>query len=180
MEYFTFLIGVKIESIGRVPNSHSGGGILLCRNVTAPLTDREGHLQLRAGREVADHQIGVQNLEEREVIRDISGSQLRHTRNVNGNLLGILIIDCADKTNLLQIEDDVQHILHHAGDSGKLVVDTGYLDSRDRVTLERGEQNTTQSVTDSHTEPGLQRSEFEFPERRSGFKHNNLFRFLEC
>ena len=41
-------------------------------------------------------------------------------------------------------------------------------------------KNTTQSVTDSHTEPGLQRSEFEFPERRSGFKHNNLFRFLEC
>ena len=25
MEYFTFLIGVKIESIGSVPNSHSAG-----------------------------------------------------------------------------------------------------------------------------------------------------------
>ena len=45
-----------------------GGGILLCRNVAAPLADREGHLHLRAGREVADHQIGVQHLEERKVI----------------------------------------------------------------------------------------------------------------
>ena len=142
-----------------------GGSILLGGYVAAALADGQRHLHLRAGREMADHQIGVQNLEEREVIRDISGSQLRHTRNVNGDLLGILIIDCADKTNLLQIEDDVQHILHHAGDSGKLVVDTGYLDSRDCVTLQRREQNTTQSVTDSHTESGLQRSELELSER---------------
>ena len=129
---------------------------------------------------MANHQLGVEHLEERQVIRDISGSQLRHTRNVNGHFFGILIIDCADKTNLLQLEDDVQHILHHTGDSGKLVIDTGDLDSRDCVTLQRREQNTTQSVTDSHAESGLQRSELELSERRSGLEHYNLLRFLEC
>ena len=156
------------------------GSVLLGRHVAAAFADRERHLHLRSRGQVTDHQVGIEDLEERQVIRDISGSQLRNTRNVNGYFFGILIIDCADKTNLLQIEDDVQHILHHTGDSGKLVIDTGYLDSRDCVTLQRREQNTTQSVTDSHTESGLQRSEFELPERRSGFKHNNLLRFLEC
>ena len=55
--------------------------------------------------------------------------------------------------------------LLNTGDSGKLVIDTGYLDSRDCVTLQRREQNTTQSVTDSHTESGLQRPELELSER---------------
>ena len=102
-----------------------GRRVLLGRNIAAALADRERHLHLRPRGQVTDHQVGIQNLEERQVIRDISGSQLRHTRNVNGHFFGILIIDCADKTNLLEIEDDVQHILHHTGDSGKLVIDTG-------------------------------------------------------
>ncbi len=180
MEYFTFLIGVKIESIGRVPNSHSAGGILLGRHVTASFADGERELHFSTGCQMTDNQFGIQHLEEREVVRNISCSQLRYTRHVDRYLLGILVVDRADKTNLLEIQDDVDHTLHHPRDSGKLVVYTGYLDRRNRITLQRREQDTTQSVTDSHSESGLQRSEFEFPERRSGFKHNNLFRFLEC
>ena len=123
---------------------------------------------------------GIQYLEEREVVRNISCRQLRYTRHIDRYLLGILVVNRADKTNLLEIQDDVDHTFHHSRDSGKLMVHAGNLDGRNRIPLQRGEQDTAQSVTDGHTKPRLQRSEFELPERRSGFEHDNLFRFLKC
>ena len=160
-------MGVKIESI-------------LGRHVTASFADGERELHFSTGCQMTDNQFGIQYLEEREVVRNISCRQLRYTRHIDRYLLGILVVNRADKTNLLEIQDDVDHTFHHSRDSGKLMVHAGNLDGRNRIPLQRGEQDTAQSVTDGHTKPRLQRSEFELSERRSGFEHDNLFRFLKC
>ena len=78
-------------------------------------------------------------------------------------LLGILVINRTGKTNLLEFQDNVDHSLHYSRNCGKLMVHAGNLHGRNRITLQRGEQDTAQSIADGHTESGLQRSEFKLP-----------------
>ena len=142
-----------------------GRGILLCGNVAAPLTDRKGDLHLGSRCEMANDQFGIQHLEERKIVRNVSCGQLRYARHVDRHLLGVLVVDRTDETDFFEIQDNIDHTLHHPRDSGKLVVYTGYFDRRNRIPLQRREQDTAQSVADGHSESRLQRSELELPER---------------
>jgi hypothetical protein len=72
---------------------------------------------------------------------------------------------------LLEVEDDVHHILDYTGDSVKLVLDTLDADAGDGKTLERGEQNAAKRVTYGGRITGLQGAELEFAELIVGFQH---------
>ena len=140
-----------------------GRGILLCGNVAAPLTDRKGDLHLGSRCEMANDQFGIQHLEERKIVRNVSCGQLRYARHVDRHLLGVLVVDRTDETDFFEIQDNIDHTLHHPRDSGKLVVYTGYFDRRNRIPLQRREQDTAQSVADGHSNPGSSGRNSNFP-----------------
>jgi hypothetical protein len=57
----------------------------------------------------------------------------------------------------LQVQDDVGHVLAHAGDRRELVQHALDLDRGDRGALERGEEHPAQRVAERDAEPALQR-----------------------
>ena len=171
-------------SVDRVNGQDTEFGIrltvLVCRDIPATFVDGKLHLQFGLRSQVADNEVGIEHLEVRHEIRDVARRQFTLSRDIDGHGFRVHILHRPDKPHLLEIEDDIDYALHHSGDGGKLVVDTGNPYVRYRVTLQRGQQDTAQGISDSHTESRLQRTELEFPELRSGLKHDDLFRLLEC
>jgi hypothetical protein len=58
--------------------------------------------------------------------------------------------------NFLQIQNDLAHILHHAGDRRELVQDTRHPHIRDCRTLKRREQNPAKSIAQSRAESSFE------------------------
>ena len=59
--------------------------------------------------------------------------------------------------DLLDVEDDVGHVLAHAGDRGELVQHAVDLHGGDGRALQRGQQHAAQRVAERHAEAALQR-----------------------
>jgi len=61
------------------------------------------------------------------------------------------------KPDLLEVQDDVAHVLHHAWNRREFVEDSIDPHRRDRGSLERGQQYPAQCVPERHTETAFQR-----------------------
>ena len=178
------ILHVLDRRVDRVDRQHTelriGGTVLLGRNVTAALGDRQLDLEFHLGIEAADHQLGVQHLEVGQEVRDITGGEFALTGHVDRHLLTLDTLDGLDETHLLEVQNDLKHSFHNTGDSSKLMIDTGNLHRCDRIALQRREQDAPQRIADGHAKSGLERTEFKTSERRGGFEHYYLFRLLKC
>ena len=153
--------------------------ILLCRYVATALTNGDGELHLRTRCEVANYQLRIENLERGQEVRNVTRCKLGYSGNVDSRLLEILILDGANEANLLEIQDDIQHILHYARNSGKLVVNAVNLNGCNSITLQRREQYSAQSITDSHRIARLQRTKLKLSERCGRFYYDYLLGSLK-
>ena len=157
-----------------------GRTILLCRDVTTTLGNRQLNLKLYIRIQATNYQFWIQYLEVGQEIRDIACGEFTLTGNIHSHLLTIDILDGLDETYLLELQNDLKHSFHNTGDRSKLMIYTGNLDRRDRIALQRREQNAPQRIADGHAKSGLERTKFKPSERRGGFEHDYLFRFLKC
>ena len=64
---------------------------------------------------------------------------------------------CMPERDLLDVEDDVGHVLAHAGDRRELVQHAVDLHRGDRGALERRQQHAAQRVAERHAEAALER-----------------------
>jgi hypothetical protein len=124
-------------------------------DVAAPAADRERHLELALGGELRDLELRVQDLEVGRRLdvggRDDAGALLRDVHLD----LGRLTVQAADEA--LQVEDDVRHVLAHAGERRELVRDALDLDGGDRRPLERREEHAAQRIAERVAEPAVER-----------------------
>src|SRR3954471_3931207 len=134
--------------------------VALGRHITAPAADRERDLEAALRREVRDLEIGVQDLEVGGSL-DVGGGDdtLAALRQPHLHLRRLAVED-ADE--LLQVEDDVRHVLADAGERGELVRDPFDLHGGDGGALEGGEQHAAQRVAERVTEAAIE-----------GFDHEN-------
>ena len=85
----------------------------------------------------------------------------------------------ATKTDLLQLKDDVGHVLNHTGEGGEFMVDTFNAYRGDCKAFEGREQYTAQRIADGDAVAGFQRTEFENATEIVGLEHDHLVGFLE-
>ena len=75
---------------------------------------------------------------------DVTGGDLALPGGLDVDGFHSLAVQLGDDP--LHVQDDLGHVLLDAGDSGKLVLDTGDLDGGHRGTRQRGQQDPTQGV----------------------------------
>ena len=80
---------------------------------------------------------------------DVAGCQLLLvlSTDLDRHLLIVLTLDDLLEADLLEIKNDICHILNNSGYGGKLMSHAGDLDGIDGKAHGRGEENTTQSIT---------------------------------
>src|SRR5690606_5582642 len=61
------------------------------------------------------------------------------------------------QAHLLEVQEELRHVLFHAGDGRELVLHALDTDGRDRSALQGGQQHTTQRVAQRRTEARLER-----------------------
>jgi hypothetical protein len=104
---------------------------------------------------VRDLEVGVQDLEVGGRL-DVTCSD--DARSLLGDVhldLGRRAVEADDE--VLQIEDDVRHVLAHSGKRRELVRDALDLHRGDRGALERRQQHTTKRVSERVTEAAVER-----------------------
>ena len=157
-----------------------GGTVLFGGHVSAPFADRQLDLQLYVRIEPADHQIGIQHLKVRKKIRNVPGREFGLAGYADPHLFTVGTFDGFNETYLFEIQNDLKHSFHNTGDSSKFMVYAGHFHRRDRIPFQRRKKNAAQCVADRHPESRFQRTKFKPSERRGGFEHDYLFRFLKC
>ena len=122
------------------------GLVLLGGRVAAAAADRQVHLELGLLLERRDRRLGVQDLDARGQVdvlrRDLAGAG-RHERRLDLVGVGVHADD-----DVLQVQDDVGHVLLDTLDGRELVRDALDADARDRGASERGEQHAAQAVAE--------------------------------
>src|SRR3954470_7253742 len=128
--------------------------VALRGHIAAPAADREGDLETALRREVRDLELGVQDLEVGRRL-DVGGRHRALAPRRQPYLdLGRLAVEDADE--LLEVEDDVGHVLADAWERRELVGDALDLDGRYRGALERREQDTAQGVAERVAEAAVE------------------------
>ena len=89
---------------------------------------------------MANDQIGVHDL---DIADDADVACLDHGRAGGGKLQTLWPVAFHPQRNLLDVEDDIGHVLTHASERRKFVQDVLDLDRGDRRALERGKKNPT-------------------------------------
>src|SRR3989440_7578146 len=136
-----------------------GPAVQLRREVAAAAADRERQLELAALREVRDLEVRVQDLEVGRSL-DVAGRDRAGARLGDVHLdLGRLAVQAADQ--VLQVEDDVGHVLAHARKRGELVRDPLDLHRGDRGALERREEDAAKRVAERVAEAAVERLDHE-------------------
>ena len=140
-----------------------GALVALGRHVAAAAGDRQRHLEPGLLGQVADDQVGVQDLEVGRRLdvgrRDRAGAVLLH---LHLDLAG-LAVEPADEA--LEVEDDVGHVLADARHRRELVGDALDLDRGDGGSLERREEHAPQAVAERVAEPAVERLDDERAKR---------------
>ena len=106
---------------------------------------------------MTDDFLGVEHLEAREGLANVTGFEHLLTRHRDGSLFGFNIFGDLLEVHLLEIEDNVCYILFNSGNGIKFVLHPVNLYRCDGIALERRKKNAAQSVSDSDTIAGLQR-----------------------
>ena len=139
----------------RVDRDHSDGLVLglvlLGGRVAAAAADRQVHLELGLLLERRDRRLGVQDLDARGQV-DVLGGDLAgaggHQRRLD--LVGVGVHPDDD---VLEVQDDVGHVLLDPLDRRELVGDALDADAGDRGASERGEQHAAKAVAEGVAEP---------------------------
>ena len=145
----------RIEAIHR---DEADGGVLgavaISSHIALAGVDGEFHADLGALVEVADHQIGVEDL---HVVDDLNVARQNRagTGLLQDHALGAIALHL--DPDVLDVEDDVGHILAHAGDRGELMEHAVDLDGGDGRALKRGEEHAAQGVAQRLTKAALKR-----------------------
>ena len=106
-----------------------------------------------------DVMLGIEDLNLR-IRLDVAGGDFALAGGFDIDGLGSVAVKTGD--DALHVENDLGHILGHAGDGGKLMLDAGDLDLRDRRSGQGGEENTPQGVAQGRAIAALQRFDNEF------------------
>ena len=123
-------------------------------HVAATTPDRHRQLELALVRERRDLEIRVQDLEVGRRL-DVSGSDLARPPLVEPHLdLGRLALEADD--HVLELQDDVGHVLLHARKGRELVRGSLELDRGDGGALQRGEQHAAQRVAERVAEAAIE------------------------
>ena len=127
--------------------------VLSGRHVAAATLDGQLDLQLALLVEGGKVQIGVVDLHAGGR-RDVAGENLAGASlpQVHDDRLVVL----AGQDDLLDVQDDLSDIFLHTFDRAELVGDAINTDGRHRCTRNRGQEGTTQGVTQRVAEPGLE------------------------
>ena len=133
----------------RIGRTVRGGGDIALTDVGGQL-----HVERRALVEVADHQIGVHHLDVAGG-GDVAGGDFG--RAGGGELEALRPLALHPQRDLLHVEDDVGHVLAHAGERRELVQHVLDLDRGDGGALQRREQHAAQRVAERQAEAALQR-----------------------
>jgi hypothetical protein len=128
---------------------------------------------------MTDFEIGIKNLKACQCLADIAGPE-HLARNRDNDLFRVDALGDVLQIDLLEVKDNVGHILLYTGYCVKLMLDTVDLDRSNGISLQSREKNTTKRVAHSDAIARLQRLEFKFAEEVIGLKHENLVGFLEC
>src|SRR5207248_7134221 len=116
--------------------------------------DRERDLEAALRREVRDLEVRVEDLEVRGRL-DVGGRDDTLAALGEPDLhLGRFAVEDADE--LLQVEDDVRHVLADAGQGREFVRDALDLHRGDRGALQRGEQHPAQRVAERVPEAAIE------------------------
>jgi hypothetical protein len=78
------------------------------------------------------------------------------------------------ETELLDVEDDLSHVLLHAGDAREFVVDVTNLDRRNGRALQRGQQDPSKGVAQSDAVAGRKRARLVLGVRAELFDRRDL------
>ena len=141
-----------------VNRNHADGAVLVVVVVGGVETTAHAHFEIAvedgALVKVADNLILVHHGVD-VVVLDVTGGHhalLRHAKGKGAGLLAEVL-----ELDLLEVEDDFGHVLHHAGQRGELVLGTGDTHAGDGSTLQGAEQHAAQGVAKGVTETGLDR-----------------------
>src|SRR5436189_448728 len=138
-----------------------GPAVELGRDVAAAAPDRQRHLELALVGQVRDLEIGIEDLELRrslDVLRcDGAYTPLRETYFD----LGRVAVQAGDQ--VLEVEEDVGHVLPDARQRRELVRDALDLHRGDRSALERREQHAAPRVAERVAEAAIERLDLEDP-----------------
>ena len=124
------------------------------RGVAATGGDRELHRHLAVLRERAD---AVVRVEAGDAIdeRDVTGGDDALALLVETDRIGLVVLDL--EQGLLEVEDDVRHVLDDAREGGELVQRAFDRDVRDRGALERRQQDAAERDAERRAEATLER-----------------------
>jgi hypothetical protein len=95
------------------------------------------------------------------------------------NFLGFVILNLTTQTDLLQLENNVGHVLDNSGERGELVVDTLDVHRCNCEALQGREEDTTQRIADGDAIAGFQRTELKGATEIISLEHDHLVGFLE-
>ena len=136
-----------------------GPTVQLRRQIAAAATDRERQLETAAAGEVRDLELRVQDLEIGGRL-DVGGRDgarpLLHDVHLD---LGRLAVEARDQ--VLEVEDDVGHVLADARERRELVRDALDLHRGHRSALQRREEHPAQRVAERVPETAVERLDHE-------------------
>ena len=147
----------------RVDRDHADrvrlSAVQLRRDVAAAAADRQRHLEPALRREVRDLEVRVEDLEVGRRL-DVGGRHgaLAARRQPHLDLRRLAVQDADD---LLEVEDDVRHVLAYARQRRELVRDALDLHRGHGGALERREQHAAQRVAERVAEAAVERLDHE-------------------
>ena len=135
-------------------DGHRGVLVPVCRDIAAAVIQNQFHVQRTVRSEMGNHMIRVEDFHFR-VGLDVAGRYRAFSRSLEIDGLGTCGMESCENT--LDVQDDLGHIFHHAGDRGKLMLDTGNLHTGECRAGERREQHSAERISERCTVAALQR-----------------------
>ena len=115
------------------------------------------------------------------VLADITGGHDAIAVHADGDELGLLEVGVG-KFDLLEVEDDVSDIFHHAGEAAEFVLGSFDFDGGDGGTFEGGKQDAAEAVADGVAVTAFKRlsNEFAVGVGGGGFVFGETIRHFEA
>ncbi len=139
-EVFNCVLDVLDRGVNRVYGQGLDVGdfelVLVGGHPATAFVDCDLEVEARVGIQVTDDLLGIEDFKARKGLSDVTGFEHLLARHVDGSFLGLGIFGHLLEVHLLEIEDDICHILFYAGDGIELVFHAVNLDGGDGIALE--------------------------------------------
>ena len=147
--------------------------------IGTPFLDGKVHVETYGRLGGADDQFGIEDLKAGDKPLEIPCRDLVAPADENADVLGLDVLDLAAKTDLLEVKDDLGHILYHAGYGGELVLYPLDPYSGDGEAFERGKKHSAQGIADGESVSLFERTELESAFIVLGVDHHHFVRLLK-